>query len=660
MKKYYLVFFVFVVYSLLSCSSSTYMFMGDKLYKEGKYHESCTKYIEAYKKCDRVEVKRKGDIAEKIARIYESIKDYRKAFIWYKKSLLSKDKMDVRVKELLDIAFLMGRDSEVEKLKRKYDVECNNFHIPIADRRYELFPFEPANSRNDDFAPSFRGDDTSVLYFASNRKRKNKIKQRKSPIDNKYNSNIYMTEFTDEIVNSKSGAVKYLGQMEWIKSKCLKDSLLNTNEDDGVMCFNQLGDKLYFTSSRRERGVYMPAKIFSADVDKKGLFSNIKKVEIVPDTVAVGHPAISSDGSKLFFASRMNGGYGKSDIWYCIKSEGKWSKPINAGNEINSAGNEMYPSFNSEGDLFIASDGHDGYGGLDIFKVCGIYGKYELKNLGVPFNTKADDFHIIFYPGLDKGFFTSSRKKKFVDDIYFFAINPFKFNIEISLIDKRSSRPIENANVRMIDTNGQTYRFMTDKNGMAKLEWINRGEANFVVQANGYLRESFIVDTRNVEEDSSYEKRLAFNRMNSTIEVPNIFYRFGKADLTDSSKESLNDLVVILNDNPSITIVLGAHTDMIGDVNDNMRLSKERARSVVEFLILKGIKSDRLTTEGYGESLPKTISYEEADMYSFLKAGQKLSPAFIRTLPKRQANMANKLNRRTEFRVLRTDYSEKK
>jgi len=648
-----------VLFSIFGCSTKTYMFMGDKLYREGKLYKSCERYSKAYAKCKSSNREEKGEIAERVGDIYCLIKNNKKAYLWYKKSLLSRCKEEERAKKVLELAYVLNKNNEIKRIEDRYGVFINRSNLPQQNVRYLLKPFDQINTRFDDFGISFKGRDTTFLFFTSNRKLKRLKNQRKSPVSNDYSSHIYVTEFTDEIIKKRGGIEEpeYLEDFKWIKPVIIKDSMVNSEGTDGVMSFDSSGKNVFYTTSRRENGVYVSAKIYSATLNSKLKFSNVKKLKIVNDTIPIGHPAISPDGNTLFFSSRMQGGYGKSDIWYSVKAGDKWSRPVNAGDVINTAGDEVYPSFDLDGNLFIASDRNGGYGGLDIYKVDGEYGNYILNNVGSPINSRADDFGIVYYHQKDKGFFSSSRNKRGDVDVFYFEKNPYRFTIEVSLVDKKSNAPIVDANLIMTDTNGKYYKIKSDEKGYVRLSWNNRSSVSFILQKKGYLKKSFQLDTQESVDDMNYSKSIALDRIDNVIEIPNIFYAFGKANLTDSSKESLKELVTVLNDNPNITIEIGAHTDMVGDAEDNTGLSYARAKSVIDFLIQNNICANRLTPKGYGESMPKTVSKEDENKYHFLRQGQKLTPVFVESLSGSQLEIVNQLNRRTEFRVLRTDYT---
>ena len=175
--------------------------------------------------------------------------------------------------------------------------------------------------------------------------------------------------------------------------------------------------------------------------------------------------------------------------------------------------------------------------------------------------------------------------------------------------------------------------------------------------APGYLnmKQEFVSDT--AEEDAEYGVDFVLAAINKPQVVENIFYDFDKATLRPESKKALDEMIKMLNDNPNVTIELGAHTDRKGSEQYNERLAQRRAQSVVDYLIAGGIAQDRLEAKGYGESVPKTINKKMAKSYDFLNEGDVLTEEFIEKLTPEQQEIADQINRRTEFKVLRTNYN---
>lgn len=671
MKKYNLLLSLLFIVFFTSCSSRAYIYMGDNLYKEGKSFKSCEQYTKAYYCLDSRNKSERANLAERIGDIYSSINNYHKAYNWYKKSLFTKDTIYDRCQKVLNTAFCLKKNNDIARYEEKYNIHRKENDKFISSRRYIVKPFDIVNSRFDDFSPSFKGNNANVLFFSSNRTLSGKNGKKKSSVTGDYFSDLYRTQFTDEFLKevkprgkSKNNEVPvyktvYLDEIQWIKPVRLSDSVANSPVDDGVLCSSSDGLKAFFTTSRKVDGRFVGAKIYSAKLSEKFELKEAELLNIVGDSVNIGHPAISPNGKILYYTANIFGGFGGTDIWYSIRLGKNWSKPTNAGKEINSKGNEAYPTFNEKGELFIASDGHKGLGGFDIFKVEGEYGSYRLKNLASPINSSADDFGIIYRGNNDSGFFTSSRGMKGDDDIYSFEYSPIAFNLDLEVYDKKLKLPLDKVLIRMMDSNGESIKLRTDENGFATLNWHETSQVSFTIQRSGYFKTSFTLDTRENSNDQNFKRHFDLHRIDAIIEIQNIFYDFGMSTLREESKESIGQLVDLLNDNLTITIELGSHTDMVGDDTENKKLSQARALSVIDYLIDRGIDKERLTPVGYGETNPKTVSDEDAKKYPFLFSGQHLSAAYINTLTIEQQQVVSQLNRRTEFKVIRRDYISK-
>jgi peptidoglycan-associated lipoprotein len=175
--------------------------------------------------------------------------------------------------------------------------------------------------------------------------------------------------------------------------------------------------------------------------------------------------------------------------------------------------------------------------------------------------------------------------------------------------------------------------------------------------ARGVLNQKNELSTQGITESKTYSVNFRLSSISKPVKIENIFYEFGKWDLTPASEKSLQELVKLLKDNPNITIELSSHTDYIGDNAFNKNLSEKRAQSVVNYLIKAGIDKERLTAVGYGEEKPIVVDEALAQKYPFLKVGEPLSESYILTLTPEQQEIANQINRRTEFRVLKTTYN---
>ena len=368
------------------------------------------------------------------------------------------------------------------------------------------------------------------------------------------------------------------------------------------------------------------------------------------------HPAVGKD-EYLYFVSDMKGGYGGKDIWR-IPIEGiGMASSENLGPEINTPGDEMFPYMRDDGVLYFSSTGHAGMGGLDIFKaIRNSEGKWEVENMKSPINSMADDFGITFEGLKEKGFFSSNRNdSRGADHIFSFERPGVQFFVEGWVLDKEEEL-IDNATVRIVGKDGSDQRIFVRKDGTYTTELIRGMEYVMLGSSPGYLNQKQTLKVPDEEKSELFYVDFYLASIFKPVLIENIFYDFDKATLRPESKEALDELIALLTDNPNVTIELMAHTDRMGTDAYNANLSQRRAQSVVDYLIKGGIDKERLTATGHGKSKPKEVSKNLSEKYEFLPEGQILDAEFVETLSPKEREIADQINRRTEFMVLRIDY----
>jgi peptidoglycan-associated lipoprotein len=298
-------------------------------------------------------------------------------------------------------------------------------------------------------------------------------------------------------------------------------------------------------------------------------------------------------------------------------------------------------------------------GGLDVFKAKpGPGGTWEIENMKYPVNSSSDDFGICFESEREAGFLTSTRKGR-SDDIYMFVLPPLRFSITGIVKDEKTDEPIEGATIKSISSDGVTLENTTGDDGGFKFMLKPATDYVFLAEKPGYLKGKERETTKGKERSTDFTTTIYLPPTKGVIRIDNIFFDFNMATLRPESTVSLDKLVETLNDNPNITIELGSHTDYRGDDAFNMGLSERRAQSVVDYLISKGINQARLVSKGYGESTPKVVDKRDHEAYPFLSEGQELTESFIKSIEDEDLQeLANFLNRRTEFRVLSEDFKE--
>ncbi|MBI9059144.1 MAG: OmpA family protein [Labilibaculum sp.] len=658
--------------ALASCSSKSYVKRGDKMLESGRYYYAQSLYEKAYEKSKDKEAK--ADIAFKAASCFDQVNQGRKASSWYRKAIMNRDTFSNAVLNLAYVEVKNGRMEEAEEnfweyvdLKPEVKKEGDPSEMLERIKKWEEFPgrykvelLKDFSSTSSDFAPIYMGKDTNVIFFSSNRKLKDKPK--KDGVTGEYYSNIFESHYSNEVVRKsrkkkgKNATTRkvLVDTYQWSKARGVGDTI-NSDWNEGAACFSPEADVLYYTSSMKVNKNNQGTKIFVVKREDDG-WGRVSQLDLVPDSLSVGHPSISADGNILYFVSDMPGGYGGNDIWMAKKSGSSWSEPQNLGRPINTPNDELFPYIKENGDLFFASDRTEGMGGLDIYQAKREKtGVWTVENMKYPINSTADDFAMVFQIGQEKGMFTSSRKKG-NDDIYRFDFVPLQFSFVGNVVNSESKEPVEKARVHIVSSDGKQKDVKANQEGKFTVDLLPGLEYVVMVSADGYLNGKELVSTLDLTVSRNFKAMIGLNPIEKPIELPNIFYDFGSWTLRDESKTALDGLVETLNDNPKITIELGSHTDFVGSESTNQGLSQKRAQSVVDYLIEKGINWDRLVAQGYGEAKPLIISSDKAKEYDFLKEGDVLTEWVISKLQEKQKEIANQLNRRTDFRVLSTDY----
>ncbi|MCY1718812.1 OmpA family protein [Prolixibacteraceae bacterium Z1-6] len=510
--------------------------------------------------------------------------------------------------------------------------------------RHIINPIKEINKTGSDFAPVFVGGRDNEIIFTSSRK--SSTGKKESMITGQAYTDLFRATFSVQ-------------RQKWEEPKLLDQNLIiNTGDEEGAATLNSTGEQMIFTRCRYDKAQAMGAELYSTS-QSRGSWSDPIKVQVIGDSLTAAHPALSPDGSMLYFVSDKPGGQGGKDIWRAPAEGGTFGKAVNLGAAINTEGDEMFPFVRDNDELYFASNGHIGMGGFDIFKAIeDENGVWKVENMGSPMNSSADDFGIAFVTGENKGMFSSNRKGSRGDDIYSFLVPPKIYQVEGEIFDKETNSKLDGATVRIIGTDGTNLK-MRAQNGKFKMKLKPETEYIFAAYKDGFLRDKAAANTIGLDDSRDFRFEMYLTPTDAPIKVDNINYEFGSWELLESSKVALDTLVQILVFNPTITIELMAHTDHVGSDQFNFDLSQKRAQSVVDYLIEKGINPDRLVAKGYGETWPKTITRKMANQYDFLKRNDELTEEFILKLTPAQQEIATAINRRTEFRVLSTDFIEK-
>ncbi|MFA6923576.1 MAG: OmpA family protein [Bacteroidales bacterium] len=507
--------------------------------------------------------------------------NYDEAKIYFDKYLESQPNDEKALLKLKSVDFVKGNKEETPIYEIKNEQELNSKfseYSPTVFKDKIIF----ASSR-------FEGGDSSQKYYYS-----------------------YTGQGFSDFYESKYDA----NTSTWQKPVKLKGGI-NSKYNDGTMFYDEKNNVAYFMQCNGYNGKEINCNIFCSSVDEKNnTWSEPKILEYNNKQYSIGHPAFTSDMKKMFFVSDMPGSIGNKDIWMLMKNDdGKWSsEPVNLGKEINTEANEMFPYILGDSLLYFASDGNIGYGGLDIY-----YSKIKNNNfskpvnIGAPFNSCSDDFGIVFL-GNDSGLFCSNRTGGIGDDdIYSFKLLPVNITASGLITDKETKQIIPNAIIILKGTNGIVDSTLSDSTGHYKFLNLTPNVSysiDVTAKKFGYLSETKTVAIPKEKNSKNFCKAIGCDldfELTKIVEekeitIPEIYYDFDKWDLRDTSKKSLNKIVKMLNENPKINIRINSHTDDRGSEEYNYVLSDNRAQSVVNYLIEKGINPVRLTSKGWGKS----------------------------------------------------------
>ena len=641
---------------LVSCGADMAMKKGDKFYALGEYYDAAIQYRKAYTHTPNKERVQKGQRAMKVADCYRRIHFTSKAITAYQNAIRYKQDDSLTHFYLGQLHMRNGNYKEAEK---QFKMAIDSLQltvgglqmIPLAQAglegarqapqwkkdgsAYTIKRMDLFNSRRAEYSPMLGGDENEQLYFTSTRNQAQGDEY--SGITGSKNADIFLSQKDDK--------------GKWSKPQTI-DSELNSVMDEGACCFSPDGKTMYLTQCKTDPDYPRYATIAVSNRSDAS-WSKPTELTISKDTLSsFAHPAVSPDGEWLYFVSDMPGGLGGYDIWRCKLMGKDLGAPENLGEPVNTPGDEMFPTFRPNGDLYFSSDGHPGLGGLDLF----VFKDGKPEHLGFPMNSQGDDFGMTFEGKRNQGYFCSNRgDTRGYDHIYSF-FNPEIVQTVRGWVYEQDGYELTAAQVYMVGDDGTNLKLSVRGDGSFTQEIKPNVDYVFLATCKGFLNHQEQLRVEPVTKSEEYVLQFPLANISAPVLIENIFYDFDKATLRPESTAALDELVQLLNENPNITIELSAHTDYFGSDQYNEGLSQRRAESVVNYLIDHGISNDRLRPKGYGEGKPKTIKRKVAEKYPFLKEGDVLTEEFITKLPEEQQEQCNQLNRRTEFIVLRTTY----
>lgn len=508
--------------------------------------------------------------------------------------------------------------------------------------RYEVKRFALASGRRADFSPALWGDKDDVLYYTSSADKS--TGDEKSPITGTKYSDIWSISKDDK------------GQ--WSRP-VLVEGGINTAGDEGTPCFSPDGNTMYYTACGGDGQIAAPH--LYASTRSEASWSKGTMLQVGKDTLSVyAHPAVSPDGKWIYFVSDAPGGEGGLDIWrgqLRTATDIAFIEPL--GPAINTPGDEMFPTFAPDGRLYFSTNGRETLGGLDIYSArLDEWDTWHLEHLPAPVNSIADDFGMTFGHSKDDqwGFLASNRQQgKGYDNIYQWLLPSIKVNISGDVMDEMG-QPIAEAIIRVVGRNGMNHKTLTKPDGSYEVSIDRSTQYVMMAGREGFLNRKAEFTSDPTEEDAEYAVDFYLPSVGVPVLIDNIFYDYNQATLREESYPALDELALLLRDNPYCAIELSAHTDRVGGQPFNLDLSQRRAQSVVDYLVSQGIDADRLTPVGYGKAEPKQVDEHLHELYDFLPEGQLLDEDYVNTLPQEQRDVADQINRRTEFKVLTTTW----
>lgn len=652
MKRILLAFCFFVCCLLavsFSAKSQYVLKEADQQFELFNYSKAIDLYEQAFKKKESLHA------AERLASAYAFSNNYRQAESWF---AIAVKIPGSKPENILGYAKALQSNSKYREAKVQYkayinagkDISVRQANVWLAScdsalkwmknpKQIELINQKTLNSAQSDWgAINYNG----AVVFTSDRLDKGFQSKEKSALFRfdgvrKPDKNIYG--------GTGNGYFKLYIKSSPADSLKLFPIKTGTRYHVGAATFTKDGNTMYFTMTRipqdlekvKNETATVNVEIYSSTKDAHGNWGEpVSFAYNAVNEYSVGDPFISTNETNLYFSSNKPGGKGGTDIYVCRKTDaGDWGKPINL-EEINTEGNERNPVFDTNNNLFFASDGYVGMGGLDIFQALRDGARIgQIKNLGYPFNSPQDDFAFSLNEKGGVAYLSSNRSNGMgSDDIYTLDQKLIlAFKLVGKVYDQKTNQPIAGALVTLAKVNGESLKVETDDNGAYQFGLAGEFEYNVSAEMINYRADVKNLATINLTSSQVIAQDLHLEpiELNKGIRLENIYYDFEKWNIRADAAAELDKVVKVMNDNPTLWIEMGSHTDSRGDDAFNLRLSQKRAESAVQYIISRGIKKNRIEAKGYGET----------KLLNHCANGVNCS------------DKAHQLNRRTEFKIVK-------
>lgn len=642
MKKLTYLLILSIAVTFAACTPATRP-AADQAWEQAEYAVAAEIYRKVYGKAESKE--ERAELAFLTAESYRKNNEYRQAAVWYGKAerlgYSSPEAFYYHGQMLKSLEDYEEAIVKFQAMKEKFPADERAVQeIEISEKalkwmeeesRWVVDNFRQANSGENDWGPAFMNDRT--LVFTSDR----------PDATGKKDYGWTLLGYTD-LFTMEQGRGRRNDRWE---DPQLLEGEINTMYNEGAATFNERGTIMYFTQCNGASGKDSTCRIYMARKKGKGY----GEPEVLPFNAdsflqfKYGHPSLSPDGDRLYFASNRPGGEGGHDIWvsFYTRRGRTWSEPVNLGPGINTEEDELFPYAYDDTTLYFASKGWPGMGGLDLFRTYGQGSEWtEPENLKAPMNSGGDDFAITWNEERGGGFFSSNRPRSRNDDIYQFTLTPLVFTLSGLVYNQKTGEVVPDAVVTLSSsTSTEPVVDTTDATGSYSFEL--EPETDYVVMAS---KEKFFnskeefVSTVGLKVSTDLYQDLYIDPYVTVITLEGIYYDLNKANIRADAANVLDSLVDVLERNPYLVVELGSHTDCRDTREYNYKLSQRRADSAVAYLVNRGIAKPRLYAQGYGEdSLINMCACEGAPP------------------PSECTEAMHQANRRTTFRILATDYN---
>jgi len=676
MKQFILIFALALTASLglqaqpvLKASYSTYVRTADEQLELNQYYNALENYIKAY------EERKDYDLASKIGDLSYKLRDFKKAASYYKRAI----RRDQKTKKgtYTEFLFPYGRsqkmlglyDEAIVTLQRYIDEGADETLKELAKMEIQGAEFakiaEPVenltitnagkkvNTKTSEYSPTLADGGNTMYYTGFNT-------SELIVLDGK-------AETTDAMVMSSTRGEKGWGEPtvldEIINSAGYHTSNVNVTVD---------GERMFLSRMMLDGVEITESKIYVSNKTSDG-WGPVKELVGVNGEYNAKHGIVGElFGSEvLFFVSDMEGGEGGDDLYYATRKSGEvYGDPVNLGPKVNTPGDEATPYYR-DGNLYFSSNGHPTMGGFDIFTTVWDGARWSSpENMGKGYNTPLDEKYFTLDAEGYQGTLTSNREgtrslksRTCCDDIYYVNLKKILADLIVTSFDTKDKQPLTGVSLQLIEmtynregitqtqtnADGNEFKFDLDLDKAYKI----------IAKAKNYKSTELEFNTIGMNDSRTFEEMVNLEPLPAPpdpcgrpIELSNVLYNFGKADIRPDAESDLTFLLNLMNEYPSMTIELNSHTDSRGTDAANKALSERRAESARRWLMNKGIAGSRIIAVGYGESNPRTVTDKISRAYTFLKEGDVLTEKYINTLQYKEIQeLAHQLNRRTEFKI---------